>query len=382
MNSPQPAGTASLPPLCEFNEPSECSTLSKSSEWSEIIDVRSPAEFAEDHLPGAVNHPVLDDEERARVGTLYKQESPFAARKIGAALVARNIARHLEEHFADRPREWRPLVYCWRGGQRSGAFTHILRQIGWDACRLNGGYKAWRRQVLEQLDHLPKQFSWQVLSGSTGSGKSRLLETLAAQGAQTLHLEHLAHHKGSVLGKPLDTPQPAQKMFETRLVIALSRFDPSRPVFVESESRRIGRLHLPDPLLDAIRNAPGLRIEARREARVEYLMRDYAHFIEQPDRLIERLEHLRGLQANAVLEHWAMLIHQGRFPELVAELLEQHYDPLYQRSQQKNRVAKDNSPLYRIDDLTDPTLESLARTILGEMESKANQAKTISRPES
>ena len=104
-----------------------------------IIDVRSPAEYAEDHVPGAISAPVLDNEERARVGTLYKQVSPFDAKKLGAALVAKNIAHHIQDKFSAMPRPWRPLVYCWRGGKRSGAMAHILREIGWDAWSIEGG---------------------------------------------------------------------------------------------------------------------------------------------------------------------------------------------------------------------------------------------------
>ena len=133
--------------------------LAQITEFDEVIDVRSPAEYAEDHLPNAINCPVLDDEQRARIGTLYKQESPFAAKKIGAVLVARNIATHIERLFLDKPRDWHPLIYCWRGGQRSGAFTHILRQTGWDARRLEGGYKTWRKHVASQLTTLPQEFS-------------------------------------------------------------------------------------------------------------------------------------------------------------------------------------------------------------------------------
>ena len=128
-----------------------------------IIDVRSPAEFALDHIPGAVNYPVLNNEERAQIGTLYKQDSPFAAKKLGAALVSRNIANHLENHFQEFPRNWRPLVYCWRGGERSGAFTHILNRIGWKAMQLEGGYQGFRRTVIDGLEEAAEQFSFQVI---------------------------------------------------------------------------------------------------------------------------------------------------------------------------------------------------------------------------
>ncbi len=340
--------------------------LSQITEFDEVIDVRSPAEYAEDRLPGAISCPVLDDDERARVGTLYKQESPFAAKKIGAALVARNIAGHIERLLLDKPRDWRPLIYCWRGGQRSGAFTHILRQIGWDARRLEGGYKTWRRHIVEQLATLPDQFAYRVVSGATGSGKSRLLDALAAQGAQVLHLEQLAAHKGSVLGNLPDEAQPSQKMFESRLFLTLSGFDPEQPVFVEAESRRIGSVQLPDAMLKAIRSSPGLRIEASTTARVDFLLRDYDYFLVDPRWLIDRLDMLRGLQPNETVDRWTDLIQTGEFRALVGELLEQHYDPLYRRSQAKSRVAVDSSPLYATDDLSGPSIEALARVILEE----------------
>src|SRR6188474_3521832 len=183
-----------------------------------IIDVRSPAEFAEDHVPGALSCPVLDNDERARVGTIYKQTSPYEAKKIGAALVARNIAGHLEAALADKPRGWKPLVYCWRGGQRSAAMAHVLREVGWDAMTLQGGYKAYRRYVVASLAQLPQRINFRVIHGVTGSGKSRLLRALADAGAQVLDLEDLAAHRGSVLGNLPGRPQPSQKMFESLLL--------------------------------------------------------------------------------------------------------------------------------------------------------------------
>jgi tRNA 2-selenouridine synthase len=214
-------------------------------EFDTIIDVRSPAEFAEDHIPGAINCPVLDDEERIRVGTLYKQVSPFEAKKVGAALVSRNIARHIETHFLSKPRGWKPLIYCWRGGQRSGAMTVVLGQIGWPARRLDGGYKAFRQRVLEELDTLPPALRFNILCGPTGSAKTALLDALAAAGAQVLDLEGLACHRGSVLGGAPNTSQPGQKAFETQLWSALRGFDPARPVWAESETGASGACMCP-----------------------------------------------------------------------------------------------------------------------------------------
>jgi len=328
-----------------------------------VLDARSPAEYAEDHLPDATSCPVLSNEQRARVGTLYKQVSPFEAKKLGAVLVARNIADHIERQFLDKPKNWRPLVYCWRGGKRSGAFAHILREIGWDAHRLDGGYKAWRKQVVAELAQLPQRFAFRVVSGPTGSAKSRILEALARRDAQILHLEEIAAHKGSVLGKLPDAAQPAQKMFESRLLQTLEKLDASRPVFVEAESRRIGVLQVPDALIAAIRAAPCLRIDAPRAARADFLLSDYDYFLQRPQWLLGQLAHLRTLQGHETLARWTSLIEAGNFRALVDDLLEKHYDPLYRRSQDKNYRYAD-APVFATDSLAPEAIDALARRIM------------------
>jgi tRNA 2-selenouridine synthase len=333
-------------------------------EFDAIIDARSPGEFAEDRVPGAINLPVLSDAERIRVGTLYKQVSVFEAKKVGAVLVARNIARNIEATMLDKPKDWRPLVYCWRGGQRSGAFCHILREIGWNAHRLEGGYKTWRAHVVAQLALLPAQFRFRVISGATGSGKSRLLETLGRRGAQVLHLEQLAAHKGSVLGSLPGQPQPQQKGFDSLLFADLTRFDPARPVFVEAESRKIGQLHLPDALIAALRSAPCLRIDATLPARVDFLLHDYDYAIANPVWLLDRLNFLHGLQSNETLARWRTLIAEGAFPVLVEELLKNHYDPLYQRSQSGNYSDYAAATKFATDDLGPTGIDALADAIL------------------
>ncbi|NDH79247.1 MAG: tRNA 2-selenouridine(34) synthase MnmH, partial [Burkholderiaceae bacterium] len=241
-----------------------------------IIDARSPAEYALDHIPGAINCPVLNNEERATVGTLYKQESPFAAKKLGAALVAKNIANHLQEHFIHQPREWRPLVYCWRGGERSGAFAHILQRIGWKAQQLQGGYQGYRRQVIADLERWAPLAKFIVICGMTGSGKTRLLQALHGQ-TQVLDLEDLAAHRGSVLGGLPNQAQPSQKMFESRLWNALRQFKFNQTIYVESESKKVGCLHIPDALMDQIRQGDCVEIKADRSVRVDVLMQEYVH---------------------------------------------------------------------------------------------------------
>jgi tRNA 2-selenouridine synthase len=329
-----------------------------------VIDVRSPAEFAEDRLPGAINLPVLDDAERAQVGTLYTQVSPFEARKVGAALVARRIAGHLESVLRDHPRRWRPLVYCWRGGQRSGALVTWLRMIGWDARQLEGGYQAWRRDVIARLSALPPGLHFQVVTGPTGSGKTRLLQALAHEGAQVLDLEALAGHKGSVLGAVPGITQPSQKAFETLLAQALAAFDPQQPVFVEAESRRIGRLHLPGPLVERMRASPCTAIEADAAERVRFLLHDYAYLGDDRSALQSSLGHLRGLQSNETLARWMRWAAEGELDLLFTELITMHYDPAYRRSQRSSYVHEQAATGVRLDVLDDAGFAAAASTLL------------------
>ncbi|MDQ9170585.1 tRNA 2-selenouridine(34) synthase MnmH [Oxalobacteraceae bacterium R-40] len=301
-----------------------------------IIDARSPSEFAEDHIPGAINCPVLNDEERARIGTMYKQIGAFEAKKLGAALVARNIAQHIEAKFIDMPREWKPLIYCWRGGNRSGSLAHILAKIGWPAIQLDGGYRVYRRYVNDELLRLPAAFTFNVVCGTTGSGKSRLLQTLANQGEQVLDLEQLACHKGSVLGGLPSEPQPTQKRFESLIWQALRRFRADRIVYVESESKKIGNLRVPDALMEAMRASPCIALDLSQRDRIRLLMEEYPHFIAEPDKLNHQLDCLIQLHGKEKIAHWQAMANLGEIEVLVTELLTAHYDPAYLRSIARN----------------------------------------------
>jgi tRNA 2-selenouridine synthase len=327
-------------------------SLAALREFDAILDARSPGEFAEDHLPGAISVPVLDDAERALVGTIYKQQSAFEAKRAGAPLAARNIARHIDALFAGKPRDWRPLVYCWRGGGRSGSLAHVLRQVGWNANRLEGGYKAFRRQVAAELEEMPRGFRLHVVCGATGSGKSRLLEALAAAGAQVLDLEVLANHRGSVLGELPDSPQPTQKSFETSLWTALSQFDPARPVFVESESKKVGNLRVPEALITHMREARCLRLEAATGARVALLLEDYAHFVQRPEALAAKLDCLKTLHGAERIGQWQEALARGDWNGLVADLLESHYDPAYRRSLLRNYRDAASAAAVEIGDIS------------------------------
>lgn len=338
--------------------------LARLAEFSVIIDARSESEHAEDHLPGAVSWPVLTDAERVAVGTEYKQLSPFVARKRGAMLVSRNIARHIEREVLPLERDWRPLVYCWRGGQRSGALSTVLGEIGFTVHVLDGGYRDFRRRVLADLETLPAGFAWRVLCGRTGSAKSRLLQALAAQGAQVLDLEGLACHRGSVLGPEPGRPQPSQKAFETAIWQALRGFSPERPVFLEGESRTIGRLRVPEKLLEQLRGAQCLQVQMPLAARVDFLLGDYAHFVSDVESFCERLQALRELRGAAVVEAWQAEARAGRLAGVVDELLRLHYDPVYERSMQRNFVHFAQATAVPLDDGRPATLQAAAARLL------------------
>jgi len=333
-----------------------------------IIDVRSPAEFAVDHIPGALNFPVLDDAERARIGTLYTQVSPFAARRLGAALVARNIAAHIERHLQEQPKSWRPLIYCWRGGQRSGAMTTVLAQIGWPARQLDGGYRSYRRRVIADLDALPAQHDFVVLHGPTGSGKTALLQALNELGGQVLDLEALARHRGSVLGATgaggACDNQPGQKAFETAVWDALRRFERRSPVFVESESRRIGRLSLPGALFEALISARCVRIVAPIEARVTHLLERYADIYQEPQALHARLDFFAPLLGHKTVERWRGWVEEGRWGALAREMVTSHYDPAYHRGGNSLYRRAHAAQVLELDSLDRDAIIRAAREIL------------------
>ena len=338
--------------------------LAELDRFDAILDVRSPGEFAEDHLPGAENWPVLDDEERRIVGTLYKQD-PLEARRLGATLVARNVARLLDERTGGRPKTWRPLVYCWRGGQRSLSLHWFLGQIGFRSRQLVGGYKAYREQVRNDLQAKPGTFRYRVLCGLTGCGKTRLLHALAAEGAQVLDLEGLAAHRGSVLGNVPGQPQPTQKGFDSALWAALRGLDASRPVFVESESRKIGRISLPEALLTAL-HAQGepLWVDLPEAARVELLLQDYAHFSAAPERFCSLLEGLVELRGRARVAGWQAQARAGDWAGVFAALMREHYDPGYAASLRRHFPALAGGPTLAVPDAHPDTLRAAARTLI------------------
>lgn len=333
-----------------------------------ILDARSPAEFAQDCLPRALNAPVLDDAQRALVGTMYKERGAFEAKRTGAALVARNIANILDTRLAGVARDSRLLVYCWRGGNRSGALATVLARVGWRTAILEGGYRAFRRQVLADLQTLPARLDFVVVTGRTGSGKSLLLERVEALGAQVLDLERLARHRGSVLGHLPDHPQPSQKRFETLVWERLRGFDPGRPVIVESESRKVGQCQVPAELILRMRESRCVRIETDDDARCELLLADYRHFVEDPARLAQRLEALLAHHGRANVDRWLGLARDGLWKQFVLALLHEHYDPAYDRSMKRNFAGLEHSPAVTLAGPEDAALDAAARRLLALVE--------------
>jgi tRNA 2-selenouridine synthase len=327
--------------------------------FDEVIDVRSPAEFAEDHVPGAINLPVLSDVERARVGTVYVRQDRFLARKIGAAMVARNAAAHLEGPLAERPGGWRPLIYCWRGGQRSGSFAAILGQIGWRVDTVAGGYKSYRALVKRMLYDDPLPARVVLIDGGTGTAKTRLLHHLREIGTQTVDLEGLAAHRGSNFGA-LSRPQPSQKMFESHLARAVAALDPAKPLFLEAESNSIGRIKLPPSLWSAMRDAEVIRIEAPLRARAAHLVEAYADLGEDRSLLHRRIDTLRPYHAKDRIAAWHAMARAGEALGLAEALIAEHYDPRYRRA-----ASRGDARIERVQGLGDRDLAALAYRIAG-----------------
>lgn len=329
-----------------------------------VIDARSPGEYRDDHLPGAVNLPVLDDAQRTQVGTLHNLEGGFAAKRAGAALVSHNIARALQHELADRDAGWRPLVYCWRGGNRSGALATVLARVGWRTTVLEGGYRAFRRRVLADLARLPATLPFVVVAGRTGSAKSRILAAIAARGEQVLDLEGLGRHRGSVLGDLPDTEQPTQKLFETHVWSALRAMDPRRPVYVESESKKVGRCHVPDALMRAMRASRVVRVEADAALRARFLLDEYRHFVDDTAPLFAQLDRLVALHGRERIDAWKALAAGGRWEPFVQALLREHYDPAYDRSMRRNYARLDEASAVTLQGADAAAFDAAAKRVI------------------
>jgi len=339
--------------------------LKRSEDWQAsydaIIDARSPAEFEDDHIPGAINLPVLSDDERAEVGKLHKANT-FEGRRLGAALISRNIARHLEQGIlAEQPPSWSPLIYCWRGGQRSGALARVMAETGWVVTVLDGGYKTYRGDVLDHLDPLALQLKPVLLQGPTGSAKTHLLKAVQDSGIQCLDLEGLACHRGSLLGFEPDEDQPSARMFDGLIYQKLRQFNRAKPVLIEAESSKIGACHIPKGLWAVMQDAPQIVIDASIEARVDFLIQDYPHLMSEPHRLDRLIDGMVTRHGYDVTQSWRVLVQDQSWPDLVKALIGQHYDPAYNRSMGKK--GREIIETISTDQLDPPAIAVMADKI-------------------
>ena len=346
-----PVDTSSLAPL-----PFE--------QYALIIDARSPHEYAEDHVPGAVNLPVVDDAEFAEVGIRYKTD-PHAAYLIGAQHSFRNLSRHTVDLISHYMPSDRFLVYCFRGGKRSALWASNLRLIGFQVDVVPGGWKRYRNWVRESLAVLPQRFEYRVLCGPTNCGKTRLLlQALARQGEQVLDLEGLAKHRGSLLGDLPGEPQPTQKFFDTLLLDALRRFDPARPVWVEAESRKVGRLLVPDELTAAMRRARAIHLVVPMPERVRHCREEYAHFALDPKAMVAKLAPLKQMVGGEEMARWQALADAGEVDELFERLMTTHYDPCYARSTTREFGPGDGANRLELASLQPDALADAARRLI------------------
>ena len=350
--------------------------------FDEILDVRSPSEFAADRVPGSLNLPALDDNERALVGWTYKNVGRFDAQKMGAAIVARNIAMHLENHLAGKAGSYRPLVYCWRGGQRSEAFATVLTQIGWNATALAGGYRIYRRFVVDLLYNRPLDAEIVLLDGNTGVSKTELLRLLPGCGVQAVDLEDLANHRGSLFGAR-SGGQPSKKSFESSLASRLLSIDRAAPVVVEAESSRIGKVSIPPSLWAAMRRARRIEIQAPLKERARCLVRSFPDIIEDRSRVEGIFGKMRKLHSSESVSYWNSLYDSGRYELFAEELIKNHYDLRYAKP--KSRNGSRPSAVFRLNSTAPGELAEaapeLARLIIESSDSgRAILASETTRP--
>lgn len=294
-----------------------------------IVDARTPLEFSDDHLPGAVNVPILTDAERVEIGTLYKQQGPHPARVRGLELTCHRfpaIVATIAEAAKGRP----ILVYCWRGGLRSESVALLLEMTGYPVVKLEGGYKAFRSIVASFFESVSLPVQLVVLHGMTGSGKTEFLQQLPADRYTVIDLEGLARHRGSAFGSLGLGEQPPQKLFETQLWNAFRQAPTDRPIVVEGESKRIGRINLPGNLYEVMAESTKVWCDVSVATRVKRLAAEYARE-EYRKPMAEALERIRKKLGGPHYEELRAKLAAWDIQGVARDLIEQYYDKLYYR---------------------------------------------------
>jgi tRNA 2-selenouridine synthase len=295
----------------------------RKAEQLPVIDVRSPGEYNHAHIPGAVSVPLFDNDERAQVGTKYKNAGKDAAVLLGLDLVGPKLSGFVKKAKKLNPQQKEVLVHCWRGGMRSGSFAWLLDTAGLTASTLVGGYKAYRNAVIAAFSE-PRQLL--ILGGKTGSGKTDVLHELARQGEQVIDLEGLAHHKGSSYGAIGQLPQPATEHFENLLFAKWRTLDPNRRIWLEDESRNVGSCFIPLPLWGQMRTAPVAFLDVPKEVRIKRLVTEYTGIDHKL--LIEATERIRKRLGGKVTKDALDALDRHDYAA-VADLTLDYYDKAY-----------------------------------------------------
>ena len=297
-------------------------------EYNIIIDVRTPLEFKEDHIPNSINYPVLTNKQRHEIGIEYKENS-FYAKKVGASIISSNISKIINKIKFDKKQKI--LIYCWRGGLRSLSLYLVLKQIGYDVTLLDGGYKNYRRFVVKFFETSCEKYKFNQIMGVTGVGKTLFIKELSKT-YQVIDFEGLANHKGSILGNIPNKIQPSQKYFETLIYEKIKSFNSKKNIWVESESIKVGKLSIPSKIWKNMPLGKNVKVISSLEERVRFILKDYKYFTNTPTLMKEALKVLRKIIPK---EEFLMIeenLKKEKYFQFVKSLIEYHYDRAYKKT--------------------------------------------------